>query len=126
MNGNKARIITPSTPNIIPNGSKKSIKYSKIDKLFIFKLTTHQITKPAIADTFTALPKTNIALVFILVKIVLIILGFLYGGNSKVKLEGTPFKIVLDKTKLTKKVKITPKRIKHVNKSALKTLLAYI
>ena len=56
-----------------------------------------QVIAPAGAATAIALPKTNNVLSKIELYKILPILGTLYGGNSKVKLDGIPFNKVFDK-----------------------------
>lgn len=51
--------IIPSSPMILPKGSKKSAMCSKIDKPFIVVFEATQIINPAGAATVMALPKTN-------------------------------------------------------------------
>ena len=64
---------------------------------------------PAGAAITIALPKTNIVLSIIEVYKTLPNFGFLYGGNSNVKLEGMPLRRVLDNKYDTPKVIKIPK-----------------
>ena len=83
----------------------------------IFKVAKSQITRPAGAATLIALPNTN----KVLSKIDLIKIfpnwGLLYGGSSKIKEEGIPFKIVLDNIFDVINVKIIPKSITKITAS---------
>ena len=71
----------------------------------------NHITIPIGAATATALPKTKIVLSRSDLTNILPICGFLYGGSSKMKDEGTPFKIVLDKSFEIRSVKNIPSKI---------------
>ena len=62
----------------------------------MLKFAMSQITIPAGAATLTALPNTNNVLSNIERTKTFPICGFLYGGSSNTKDDGTPFKIVFD------------------------------
>ena len=72
----KAAMIIPSTPIILPKGSKNSTKYfsNEVSPQFIF--ASIQIIAPAGAATMIALPRTNMVLSNIERIITLPIFGF--------------------------------------------------
>jgi hypothetical protein len=53
----KANIITPSSPRILPKGSKNSVHRDSILLSPVFVLASSHITSPAGADIITALPR---------------------------------------------------------------------
>ena len=76
--------ITPSNPINLPTGSKNDAIYDKSEILLTFKLVSNHIANPAGAATFIALNKTVSVLSLVAMIKVLIISGFLYGGNSNI------------------------------------------
>lgn len=62
----------------------------------ILMFANNQITIPTGAATLTALPNTNKVLSKSDLTITFPIWGFLYGGSSNIKEEGTPFNTVFD------------------------------
>ena len=74
---------------------------------------------PAGIATVTALLRTNKVLSIIDVYISLPTCGGLYGGSSRVKVDGTPFNKVLDNINETSKVVITPTIISRVIEKAV-------
>ena len=99
-----------SNPISLANGSKKFAIYSNKEISCIPIFAKSQITIPVGAAIETALPKTKSVLSKIERTIIFPIWGFLYGGNSKVKLEGIPFKTVCDNIfEMTNVIKIPSK-----------------
>lgn len=92
----KAVKIVPSNPINVPIGFKKDITYDKIGKPFMLIFVNNHIMIPAGIVIYIARPSTNIVLSSIDLVIVLNIFGFLYGGNSKVNDDGSPFSSVFD------------------------------
>lgn len=74
----------------------------------IFTFANIHNTIPAGAATDTALPNTNSVLSNIDLIIIFFTCGFLYGGNSKIKLELSPLSKVFDKNFDIIKVNIIP------------------
>ncbi len=89
--------ITPSSPITLASGSKKLVQYSIIVLSPTLTFANSHISSPVGKATITALPKTNSVLSKIDLTIMLPMLGALYGGNSNVNDEASPFKIVFDK-----------------------------
>ncbi len=58
----KASRIIPSSPMILPTGSKKSASIMRIDVSFIEQLASTQIRSPAGAAVIQALPRTKMVL----------------------------------------------------------------
>lgn len=114
----KAINITPSSPIIFANGSKNVETYVKMLASPTVIFAINHIIKPAGAATAAALPKTNSVRSKIERTITFPTCGFLYGGNSRVYEEGTPFKIVFDNIFVTAKVASIPNRITKVSKTA--------
>ena len=78
---------------------------------FIFKFAIIQIIIPAGAATAIALPSTNSVLSNIERTNTFPICGFLYGGSSNTKDDGTPLKIVFDSNLDIKSVIAIPSNI---------------
>lgn len=114
----KANRITPSSPISMANGSKKLEDISINVAPSTLILAINQITKPAGVATFIALARTNSVLSNIDLTITLPICGRLNGGNSKVKDDGNPFRIVIDNIFDMSKVITTPNIIIAVRKTA--------
>lgn len=111
---------TPSNPIILAKGSRKLVICVKIETSYMFILARSHITIPVGNATITALPSTNKVLSNIERIMVLPILGTLYGGNSKVKDELSPFNSVFDKSfEETNVIKIP----KSITKSSINTPL---
>lgn len=88
--------IYPSRPNDFAKGS---IKLAAEDKMLISPINIFaiiHIINPAGIATNTARPKTNNVLSRMDRTMIFPTCGFLYGGNSRVKLEGIPLRNVLD------------------------------
>lgn len=110
--------IMPSSPISLPSGSKKfaHILSTLSPPTVIF--AARNIISPAGAATIAALPRTKRVLSNTERTITCEICGFLYGGISSVKDEGTPFKTVSDKSLVATKVIMTPRTIAATNISA--------
>ena len=93
----KAVSNTPSNPINLAKGSRKLVICVKIELSHKFILARSHITIPVGSATTTALPSTNSVLSNIDLIIVLPIFGTLYGGNSSVNDELSPFNSVFDK-----------------------------
>lgn len=104
----KATSITPSSPIILANGSKKLVRCSKIVSAPILVFAKNQIIIPAGKATHIALPRTNKVLSKIDLTITLPHFGTLYGGNSNVNEDTSPFKTVIDSNFEMAKVIPTP------------------
>lgn len=112
--------ITPSIPNILANGFRKSVTYEIILALPIFIFANIHIISPAGTETATALPNIDMVLSNILRIITLIICGFLYGGSSSANDEFSPFSNVFESIfDITKVIImpsiITPSKMRSVN-----------
>ncbi len=94
----KANRITPSSPIRLAKGSRKSEHTTNKVLSPIVMFAKAQIKSPAGAATATALLSTNRVLSKIDLTNTFAICGFLYGGNSSVNEDGTPFSTVLDNT----------------------------
>lgn len=102
---------TPSNPIILAIGSRKSVICFKIEISEIVILAKSHITIPVGNATKAARPKTNNVLSKTERTIVLPILGTLYGGNSNVKEDASPFNNVLDNNLDERNVIIIPSNI---------------
>ena len=107
--------MVPSKPNNFPNGSKKVAQCDNNVASPAVTFAKIQIMNPAGAATITALPKTKMVLSNKDLTITFPICGLLYGGNSNVKEEGTPFNTVLDNNLLIANVSMTPNIMTPVN-----------
>ncbi len=107
--------MVPSKPNNFPNGSKKAAQCDNNVASPAVTFAKIQIMNPAGAATITALPKTKMVLSNKDLTITFPICGLLYGGNSNVKEEGTPFNTVLDNNLLIANVSMTPNIMTPVN-----------
>lgn len=119
----KASRITPSKPISCAKGSRNAAQCASrlASPTNTFAIT--QIIRPAGAATAAALPRTNSVRSKMERTITLPICGRRYGGSSKVKEEGTPFRMVADSSRDTRKVitipsTITPVRIRVERKEA--------
>lgn len=92
----KAISIKPSKPITLAKGSKNPAAWAMKLDWPIYTFANIHISIPAGAATTIALPRTNMVLSINEVYKTLPIWGLLYGGNSNVNDEGTPFKIVFD------------------------------
>ncbi len=110
----KAISIIPSRPISRANGSRKSAQIFNIDTESICTFAIIQIINPAGAATDTARPKTKSVLSKTDRAITLLICGFLNGGSSSEKDDGTPFKHVFVRIFDTKSVMKIPKQITAV------------
>ena len=116
-----ARSIVPSSPMALANGSRiADVLLSRVSPPMVMFANIH-IISPAGAATAAALPKTNRVLSRIERTITRKKSGFLYGGSSRVKEDGCPFKIVLDKMVDTRKVTKIPSITKPVKISVDKS-----
>ena len=88
----------PSIPISLPSGSRKFAMYCKREISPNETFAKIQITIPAGAATLIALPNTNKVRSKMERTNILPNCGFLYGGSSKLKEDGTPFKSVFDKS----------------------------
>lgn len=107
--------ITPSSPRSLANGSRKPQQCVSRLTPPASTLASSHMTSPAGAATTTARPRTNNVLSNIERTITFPICGRLYGGNSNVKEDGTPFSSVLDNTPETRNVINTPSTITAVS-----------
>lgn len=106
---------TPSIPRKCPTPSNAEHIELRTVPSEVFMLAKSQMTSPAGAATATARRSTNSTFSFILTSTVLSILGFLYGGISIINGELLPFRIVADKSFVTKSVISTDKHKKPNN-----------
>lgn len=110
----KAINITPSIPIIFPNGSRKLVHILSIDVSPMYIFANNHMISPAGILTNTALFKTNNVLSNIDLIITFVICGLLYGGNSNMNDDVSPFNIVFDNSLETKNVTIIPNMINKV------------
>ena len=110
----KAVKIYSSNPIRLAKGFKKLAiivrRLSPLNPIF----AKSQITRPAGAATKIALPRTNKVLSKMERISIFPTCGFLYGGSSKIKEEGIPFKIVLDNILEITKVQKIPRSITRI------------
>lgn len=107
-------MITPSIPSALPNGSRNAAQCAKRLISPIVILANSQMMIPAGAATTAARPNTKSVRSKIERTITFPIWGRRYGGSSKVKEEGIPFKMVADRRRETRNVMTTPSRITPV------------
>ncbi len=107
----KAVSIYPSSPISFAKGSRKFAIYVKILESPNDIFAKSQITIPIGAATETALAKTNKVLSSKDLTKILPICGFLYGGSSNIKEEGTPLSKVLERSFEIISVKNIPSNI---------------
>ena len=112
-----ARRITPSSPKSLANGSRKSAQCANTLTPSMYMFAVSHISSPAGAATATARLSTNRVRSKIERIMTLPICGFLYGGNSSVNEEGTPFNIVFDRNLETANVIITAKAINTASRT---------
>ena len=117
----KAINIIPSSPMRRAKGSRKFAQYFNKVTSPTVTFANIQITNPAGAATAAARPKTKSVLSQMERTMIRPTCGFLYGGNSRVKEEGIPFKIVWDNSLETANVIKIPRRITRVKSSAERT-----
>ena len=114
INANK---MTPSIPRRCANGSRNSEQWaSNVISPTVILASNHRMS-PAGAATLAARPSTNNVLSNKDRMITFPTCGLRYGGSSKVKEEGTPFNMVLDNKRDTRKVMNTPNKMTAVSKS---------
>ena len=92
-------------PIALPRGLRNWALISRmvaVSSIWIFAMSHNM--RPAGATTDTALPSTNKVLSNMERTMILPILGFLYGGSSKVKDDGIPLRKVADKNLDTTRV----------------------
>ena len=120
----KARRITPSSPMNFANGSRNAAQ--RLSRLsppaWIFAI--HQIIIPAGAATQTALPRTKTVLSKTERTITCPKRGVRYGGSSRAKLEGIPFKKVFERNFVTATPKTITLRRMRADKAVLAALKA--
>ena len=107
--------ITPSSPIRRANGSKNPVQWLSRLMPSTLTLASSQIISPAGAATITARLSTKSVLSNSERTSIFPICGRLYGGSSRAKEEGYPFKIVLESIFDTNKVINMPNMIKLVN-----------
>lgn len=110
--------IVPSSPINFPGTSRKSATAARIELSPIFIFVSSHKSNPAGAATIQALPRTKIVLSSSERSKTFKICGRLYGGSSSVNADGTPFKIVTDKSFEIKRVSATPDKINNVRYKA--------
>lgn len=112
--------ITPSSPIILPNGSRNSVQCDNSEASPAVTFAISHIISPAGIATITALPRTNSVLSRNALTRTFANCGVLYGGSSSVNDDGIPFSNVFDRKRDESITAATEAAIAALSRSAAK------